>query len=874
MTRPISKCMGFVCLLIGLFLGQPGYTTPDPVPTIVSAPMVVFPLRNTTGDAGLDWVSIGLQDSLTMDLWYVSTLHTKALPEITEVLGQVCPDPTLACIAGQDVATWWGPAKASGYGGFLWGEYRREGETLVLRLGWYELENATLLAEQTVRGASLPELLAASTTGLSALLAARRISVTDAERARMSIPKTAVAAAWEHNALGYWEQIRHKSVPDDAQRTARATVWEQHLQAAVQADPAYAEAWNNLGWQRYIMKVYGGEGAALSPTLNADVAFQQALRLKPELIDALMGRGNALKAQEKPAEALPWYERAVALNPSLVGHRWVLVDAYLMAKRPEAVLAAYVAWDADLARQGDTAHQLRLELAHRLEATGKTLAGQNQLKDAEPFYRRALAIREAVQGLHRAAVLTTLKALAEIIDLQGRSDEARALQEQVNARLTQGLAVLRKKLGGDNLPDDLQAEAQEWWQAFEIKNTEHLLTVLLFLEQLERQHISFNSFYLAILANNSSKVSEIKSIDQVFQFIDQYPTAAADLINLKLIALETDSLLEQGRYTESALFIEKAKEIFRKISLNYDREVKILKARIFHSYAQSFLGVGRYFAAQLYCEMALELFREVSDIDSLFMASLLNNTLGLIYLGQNRYIEAEQSFKNAQKFSEQYSDPNSVDMTINIYNNMGLLYLNQYRYPEAELWIKKALDFLEKLPISNHPAIAIASENLALVYLGQNRHSEAEPLLKGALAWIDSQQSSDLDHKTHTVNILINLANLYTFQNRTAEAESLYHRALAMLKSTPPLTKIHANNSFANFLIQQKRLQEAVEFYEQAIDAMDELFVGIQGLSEGVRYNFISQHIYTYRDFLILLLKLHEQYPQAGYDQKIWGWPR
>ena len=39
----------------------------------------MFPLRNDTGKPDMDWLSIGLQDSLTVDLWYVSGLNTLSL---------------------------------------------------------------------------------------------------------------------------------------------------------------------------------------------------------------------------------------------------------------------------------------------------------------------------------------------------------------------------------------------------------------------------------------------------------------------------------------------------------------------------------------------------------------------------------------------------------------------------------------------------------------------------------------------------------------------------------------------------------------------------------------------------------------------------
>jgi len=111
MVSFIIRPRWWVLFIIGLGLFPPGVAVSDPPPTKVSAPIAVFPLHNATGDAALDWISIGLQDSLTVDLWYVSALQTQALVQMTEAMQAVCPDVTLACIAGQDRATWQAQAK-------------------------------------------------------------------------------------------------------------------------------------------------------------------------------------------------------------------------------------------------------------------------------------------------------------------------------------------------------------------------------------------------------------------------------------------------------------------------------------------------------------------------------------------------------------------------------------------------------------------------------------------------------------------------------------------------------------------------------------------------------------------------------------------
>lgn len=122
--------------------------------------------------------------------------------------------------------------------------------------------------------------------------------------------------------------------------------------------------------------------------------------------------------------------------------------------------AAYEAWDAYWAGSDDAScPSCRLALADRLHATGETLAKRDQLQDAEAYFRRALFIREAVQGPEpTTTTLCLLEALAKVVEQQERADEARVLRERLQTGLTEALAAKKRRLGGD----DLQGRARNW----------------------------------------------------------------------------------------------------------------------------------------------------------------------------------------------------------------------------------------------------------------------------------------------------------------------------------------------------------------------------------------------------------------------------
>ncbi|MCP4307664.1 MAG: tetratricopeptide repeat protein, partial [bacterium] len=68
---------------------------------------------------------------------------------------------------------------------------------------------------------------------------------------------------------------------------------------------------------------------------------------------------------------------------------------------------------------------------------------QGRYDEAEPLYRRALAILEKVLGAEHPAVATSLNNLAELYRDQGRYDEAEPLYRRA-------LAILEKGLGPEH----------------------------------------------------------------------------------------------------------------------------------------------------------------------------------------------------------------------------------------------------------------------------------------------------------------------------------------------------------------------------------------------------------------------------------------
>lgn len=124
------------------------------------------------------------------------------------------------------------------------------------------------------------------------------------------------------------------------------------------------------------------------------------------------------------------------------------------------------------------------------------------------------------------------------------------------------------------------------------------------------------------------------------------------------------------------------------------------------------------------------------------------------------------------------------------------------------------------------------------------------------------------DHP-RTAGSLNALAGILEAQGRTAETEPLYRRAVAIVQKTDtPAELLRYSRNLGSFLVQRGQLRDALPHYRTAADALDRLFANTRGLPEEARLTFLGQYAYVYREFLDLLLRLHEQDAQAGFDRE------
>jgi Tfp pilus assembly protein PilF len=211
-----------------------------------------------------------------------------------------------------------------------------------------------------------------------------------------------IAAAWGGRAIATRVHMTPSFLRVVATALVLACAWVARTQTAmwvnseamwlraVTATTGNARAHNALG------ALYGNEGRAEEAAAN----FREALRLRPDLTEArhvFPNLARSLMAQGLVTEALPYLERAIALNPDRADLRHDLALAFFGLERTEDALASW-----------REAIRLNPDFDDAYFTMGMVLAAQGRRDDARRAFAEVLRIkpdrddaRKALESLNR-----------------------------------------------------------------------------------------------------------------------------------------------------------------------------------------------------------------------------------------------------------------------------------------------------------------------------------------------------------------------------------------------------------------------------------------------------------------------------------------
>ena len=351
--------------------------------------LAVLPFENPSGDAGLDYLSDGMSESLINKLSQLPQLKVIARNSSFQYRG---PNVDLLDVANK-----------LGVQTVVMGKVIKQGDQLAVLVELVDArDNKQLWGEQYNRKLS------------DALAIQKEIAQTVSERLRPRLSgaqEQELAKSGTSSSQAYELLLRGKHLNEKSGTELQIKANELYRQA-IQADPNYALAYAHLATS-YSVLASNGIIEPADALQKAEAAARKAVELDEALSEGHLALGSIFRKQWKWAEAEHELTRAVDLNPNLgAAHRAHARHLSVMGRHDEAVAEASRARELDPLSVTVNAYVSYAYLFARrfdegIAAARKTL----ELDPNSDFAYSMLAYNYAAKGLYREAIESYKKAV-------------------------------------------------------------------------------------------------------------------------------------------------------------------------------------------------------------------------------------------------------------------------------------------------------------------------------------------------------------------------------------------------------------------------------------------------------------------------------
>jgi tetratricopeptide (TPR) repeat protein/transcriptional regulator with XRE-family HTH domain len=530
-----------------------------------------------------------------------------------------------------------------------------------------------------------------------------------------------------------------------------ATTWSLSFAQVARTNPAAAELLQlcALLAPDHIPEELLAEGApywplALAEAVTNPLSFNQMLetllafslvkRLSEDRMLSVHRLVQVVQMERMEAEAYhSWAQRLVRAMHALFPQ-----DTQDVANWPrcQRYLEQVEACDALIQRQ----HLLLPEAADLLDRAGTYVREHMWYTQAEPIYRRALAIREQHLGPEHPDTGTILHNLAILQRDAGNFVEAEQLYRRA-------LAIREQHLGPEH------------------PYTANAYSNLANLYLTQKRYREAEPLYRRALAIREHHFGppDPASDDQLHTLANFYVT--------------------QGRYRE-------AESLYQRILVIREQRLGPLHyrtANILNNLAVLYLSQGRYAEAEPLYRRVLTMREQQFGPTHPHTATSLDH-LATLERDRGNFVEAERFYQQALAIREQHLEPEHPTLA-DCLGGLARLYQKQGKMEQAEAMALRALGIHEQHLGPLHPSTADDLHTLAMLYRDQGKPAEAEPLFLRALS---IREQAFVSAHLSLAETLYEFALFLDAQGHHEEARPRYERTLAarthILGVTHPLT--------------------------------------------------------------------------------------
>ncbi len=358
---------------------------------------------------------------------------------------------------------------------------------------------------------------------------------------------------------------------------------------------------------------------------------------------------------------------------------------------------------------------------------------------------------------------------------------------------------------------------------------------------------------------------------------------------------QADTLNNFGQVYNSRGEKKKALDYYqRALNLSQAADAPSAKARTLNNFGRLYNSLGEKQQALDRYQRALTLFQALSDPSG--EATTLNN-LGRVYNSFGEKQQALEHYQRALSLFQTLRDPSGEATTL---KNLGRVYDDLGEMKQALDYYQRALSLFQALRDPYGKARTL--NNLGGVYNFRGEKEKALDYYQLALPLFEDLR--DPDGEAHTLN---NLGRVYNSRGEKEKALDHYQRALPLFEDLrDPYGKARTLNNLGRIYNSRGEKEKALDYYQDALPLFQALsdragvafsFYNIASLQrsqgnletaltqiekaiailEKLRTNIDSKDLRTsyfasiqdyYQFYLDLLMELHRQNPDRGYDAR------
>ncbi len=279
--------------------------------------VLVFDFTNRSASADIDWLTVGIADTISADLKRIEGVRVVGSDaptrrRITAALNGSAVDAASAQRLGKSVGARWALA----------GGFQRSGSRLRLTPQFFDVDSGESIGVIKIDG-SMDEIFELQDKVVAQFAHELNIHLTTADIARIGRPDTARMQAYELYARGRQAML---GFGEGSLRSA-----DDYYRRAVAIDPNYALAWAGLGSLLMPRLLTTGNATGLEESI---AALERALTLDPALSEPYVYLAYWHMMQQRFDEAIDHAQKAVEHDPG-VALAWYLLGISLYSRGVE-----------------------------------------------------------------------------------------------------------------------------------------------------------------------------------------------------------------------------------------------------------------------------------------------------------------------------------------------------------------------------------------------------------------------------------------------------------------------------------------------------------------------------------------------------------